>query len=167
MADDQAMMWAEVDDIGSLLGELGDEEFDTPSLCSGWAVREVLGHMGLGHTTPMGAMVGRMAKHGFNVTKASKLESTTMFAGKSADDIRRPTGRNRAIPEDRLRRALDLARSEGSPMFSPKKNVPVSISSPPISTGPAATAWRRCRHGSPAERLSASGRPRRAVRQYW
>ena len=160
MADDMTLLWAEVDDIGGLLSELGDEQFDTPSLCSGWAVRDVLGHMGLGHTTPMGAMIGRIAKYGFNVTKASSRESTMLFAGKAPDeirrfwsevmmathprkgiskmiparagfldhlvhnqDIRRPTGHARSIPEERLRRALELARSEGSPMFSPKRNV--------------------------------------------
>ena len=47
---DETMMWDEVADIGVLLHELDDEAFDTPSLCDGWAVRDVLGHMGLGHT---------------------------------------------------------------------------------------------------------------------
>jgi hypothetical protein len=48
----ETMMWDEVADIGALLHELDDEAFDTPSLCDGWAVTDVLGHMGLGHTTP-------------------------------------------------------------------------------------------------------------------
>lgn len=160
MADETTMMWDEVADIGKLLHELDEAAFDTPSLCRGWAVRDVLGHMSLGHTTPMPAMVGRIAKYGFNVTKASFAESKTLFAGKSADDvrrfwdevmvaqhpmkgisklipvragfldhlvhnqdIRRPTGAARTIPSDRLVRALELVRSEGSPMFSPKKAV--------------------------------------------
>src|SRR5947209_15163447 len=116
--------------------------------------------MGLGHTTPMTTMTARIVKYGFNITKASRNESKTMFAGKKADeirrfwdevmvaghtrkgisrlipnragfldhlvhnqDIRRPTGHPRQVPEDRLRRALDLVRSEGTPMFNPKKNV--------------------------------------------
>jgi uncharacterized protein (TIGR03083 family) len=160
MADDAAVMWDEVADIGRLLHELEDTEFDTPSLCDGWAVRDVLGHMALGHTTSMGTMTGRIAKYGFNVTKASFNESKTLFAGKSADeiqhfwddvmvadhprrgisrvipnrvnfldhlvhnqDMRRPTGHSRQVPEDRLRRALELVRTEGSPMFNPKRNV--------------------------------------------
>lgn len=158
MADEAAMMWDEVADIGQLLHQLDDSAFDTPSLCRGWAVRDVLGHMGLGHTTPMPAMVGRVARYGFNVTKASFNESKGLFAGKSADDvrrfwdevmvaqhpmkgisklipkkagfldhlvhnqdIRRPTGAGRTIPSDRLVRALELVRSEGSPMFNPRK----------------------------------------------
>jgi hypothetical protein len=38
-------------------------------------------------------------------------------------DMRRPTGHSRQVPEERLRRALELVRTEGTPMFSPKKNV--------------------------------------------
>src|SRR5205823_135235 len=38
-------------------------------------------------------------------------------------DMRRPTGHSRLVPEDRRRRALELVRTEGTPMFSPKKNV--------------------------------------------
>jgi Mycothiol maleylpyruvate isomerase N-terminal domain len=86
---DETMMWDEVADIGALLHELDDEAFDTPSLCHGWAVRDVLGHMGLGHTTPMPAMVARIGRYAFNVTKASFTESKTLFAGQNADEIRR------------------------------------------------------------------------------
>jgi len=160
MADDMALMWDEVADIGTLLHDLDANEFDTPSLCEGWAVRDVLGHMGLGHTVPMPAMVAKIARFGFNVSKASAIASKQLFAGKSADeirqfwddvmvathprkgisklipakagfldhmvhnqDIRRPTGHSRTISEDRLLRALELVRSEASPMFNPKKNV--------------------------------------------
>lgn len=158
--DDEAMMWEEVSDIGVLLHQFDDAAFDTPSLCRGWAVRDVLGHMGLGHTTAMPAMIAKIGRYGFNVSKASFVESKTMFAGRSADeirgfwdevmvaqhprrgistlipfragfldhlvhnqDMRRPTGEPRSIPEERLRRALDLVRTEGNPMFKPKKAV--------------------------------------------
>jgi uncharacterized protein (TIGR03083 family) len=86
---DETMMWDEVADIGALLHELDDEAFDTPSLCEGWVVRDVLGHMGLGHTVPMPAMIARVGRYAFNVTKASFTESRTLFAGKDADQIRR------------------------------------------------------------------------------
>ena len=157
---DETMMWDEVADIGALLHELDDEAFDTPSLCDGWAVRDVLGHMGLGHTTPMPAMLARIGRYAFNVTKASFTESKTLFAGQNADeirrfwdevmvaqhpkrgisklipaksgfldhlvhnqDIRRPTGKPRTIPEARLHRALQLVRAEASPLFNSKRNV--------------------------------------------
>ena len=157
---DETMMWDEVADIGVLLHELDDEAFDTPSLCDGWAVRDVLGHMGLGHTTPMPAMIARVGRYAFNVTKASFTESRTLFAGKGADeirrfwdevmvaqhprkgiskliptksgfldhlihnqDIRRPAGKPRTIPEARLHRALELVHTEASPLFNPRRNV--------------------------------------------
>jgi len=157
---DETMMWDEVADIGTLLHELDDGAFDTPSLCDGWAVRDVLGHMGLGHTTPMPAMVARVGRYAFNVNKASFTESKTLFAGQGADeirrfwdevmvaqhprkgisklirtksgfldhlihnqDIRRPTGKPRTVPEARLRRALELVCTEVSPLFSPRRNV--------------------------------------------
>jgi uncharacterized protein (TIGR03083 family) len=159
-AGDGAMMWDEVADIGRLLHDLDDAAFDTPSLCTGWSVRDVLGHMGLGHTVPMGSMVARIGRYGFNVPKASFNESKKLFASSSPDeirafwddvmvaqhprkgisklipersglvdhlvhnqDIRRPTGKERVIPEDRLRRALELVRTDGNGIFNPKKNV--------------------------------------------
>jgi uncharacterized protein (TIGR03083 family) len=157
---DKTMMWDEVADIGVLLHELDDGAFDTPSLCDGWAVRDVLGHMGLGHTTPMPEVLARVGRYSFNVNKASYTESKTLFAGQGADeirrfwdevmvarqprkgisklirtksgfldhlihnqDIRRPTGKPRTIPEARLRRALHLVCTEATPLFSPKRNV--------------------------------------------
>jgi len=157
---DETMMWDEVADIGALLHELDDEAFDTPSLCDGWAVRDVLGHMGLGHTTPMPAMLARVGRYAFNVTRASFTESRTLFAGKGADeirrfwdevmvaqhprkgisklipfksgfldhlihnqDIRRPVGKPRTIPEARLHRALHLVGTEATPIFNPRRIV--------------------------------------------
>lgn len=160
MGDDMAMMWDEVADIGALLHQLDDDAFDGPSLCAGWAVRDVLGHMAAGHTTPMPSMIAKVARYGFNVTKASFAESKTFFASKDAadvrrfwdevmvaqhprkgiaklippragfldhlihnEDIRRPTGVGRTVASDRLVRALELVRSEGNPLFNPKRNV--------------------------------------------
>ena len=84
-----ALLAREVADIGTLFKELGDAEFDAPSLCAGWVVRDVLGHMGMGHATPTPTMLLLLAKHGFSLPKASRIESITMFAGESGDDIRR------------------------------------------------------------------------------
>src|SRR5690349_3037302 len=129
------MMWEEVADIGILLHELDDPAFDAPSLCAGWAVRDVLGHMGLGHTTPFPSMVARVGRYGFNVTKASFRESKELFAGKSADDIRHfwddvmvaghpMRGISRLIPTkagflDHLVHNQDIRRPTGKPRTIP------------------------------------------------
>lgn len=89
MSDDQAMMWDEVADIGLLLHELDDTAFDAQSLCAGWKVRDVLGHMASGHTFPMGTMLSVLARYRFNVTKASFSESPRFFKDKSAAEVRR------------------------------------------------------------------------------
>jgi uncharacterized protein (TIGR03083 family) len=157
---DEAMMWDEVTDIGALLHELDDAAFDAPSLCDGWVVRDVLGHMGLGHTTPMAVALARVGRYAFNVNRASFTESKALFAGKGPDevrrfwdevmvarhprkgisklitaragfldhlihnqDIRRPAGKPRVIPEARLHRALQLTCTEASPLFNPRRNV--------------------------------------------
>jgi uncharacterized protein (TIGR03083 family) len=82
------LMWAEMGDLGTLLHELPDEDFDRPSLCEGWNVRDVLGHMLAGHTTPMGQMLASVAKHRFNVTKASFEESQAFVRDLTPDEIR-------------------------------------------------------------------------------
>jgi uncharacterized protein (TIGR03083 family) len=75
----EAMMWAEVEDIGALLHELADDEFDQPSLCDGWMVRDVIGHMSYGHTTPMPSIVAGLVKYKGNLTKGS-FELSKQFA---------------------------------------------------------------------------------------
>lgn len=153
------LMWAEMADLGGLLHELPAGDFDAPSLCDGWAVRDVVGHMLLGHTTPMPKMISTLARYGFNVTRGSREESRKfvkdlapaeicaawddVVANRTKrgiskvirpaegfvdhtvhhQDIRRPLGRTRVIPEPRLVAALDGAVSVSSPMFSPKRNV--------------------------------------------
>jgi uncharacterized protein (TIGR03083 family) len=86
MVDDRAMMWDEIADIGDLVYQLDDVAFDTPSLCPGWTVRDVLGHLGFVHTASMIAMIGRSAfdRFSFNTFEPSKA----LFAGKSVEDIR-------------------------------------------------------------------------------
>jgi len=87
MVDDRAMMWDEVADIGDLVHQLDDGAFDAPSLCPGWAVRDVLGHMGFVHTASMISMIRRSA---FDRFKLNTFEpSKTLLAGKSVEEIRR------------------------------------------------------------------------------
>jgi uncharacterized protein (TIGR03083 family) len=135
MTEDLSMMWAEVDDIGGLLHEIDDSAFDAPSLCDGWAVRDVLGHMSVGHTTPFPSMVVRVARRGFNVTKASFEESQTFAEDRSADELRqfwdqvmiaeRPRkGISKMIPDDagfldHLIHHQDIRRPLGRPRDIP------------------------------------------------
>ena len=64
---------------GDLEG-LTDEQWHRPSLCEGWSVEDVLGHMtATAHMSPP-AFFGQMIKHGFNFDKMAKahiLERTS------------------------------------------------------------------------------------------
>lgn len=128
LADERAEMTA-------LLGELSEVEWDAPTLCAGWRVREIVGHMRY-DVISLGAYTRIALRHRFSidgVNNAMAAEGThrapadllTEFATAPrtvsrlwprlglADlfvhqqDIRRPLGRDREIPADRLRAVLD------------------------------------------------------------
>jgi uncharacterized protein (TIGR03083 family) len=130
--------------ISELLHQLDDGQWDAPSLCEGWRVRDVVSHMCLGYTTPMPSMVGKLGRYGFNIPKASLKESIShadrrtpaeileVFDGIHTNDvrkgiarvikpseglvdhlihhqdIRRPLGLEREMPEERLVAALGI-----------------------------------------------------------
>ena len=61
-------VWATVDqerrDLADLLETLSDAQWDTPSLCEGWRVREVAAHLTLAHTGPGRAVVEAVRARG-------------------------------------------------------------------------------------------------------
>ena len=72
MAHDwNTLFWAESVELADLYDAISDSDFDHDSLCTGWQVRDVAGHMLFGHTTPMPQMIGFLLKHRFNVPKGS------------------------------------------------------------------------------------------------
>jgi uncharacterized protein (TIGR03083 family) len=130
--------------ISEFLHELTPAQWDQPSLCEGWRVRDVVSHMCVGYTTPMPRMIAKVAQRGFNVPKASLEESVGFGTDHSPDeilatfdsihrgnirkgiakmikpaeglvdhmihhqDMRRPLGAPRVMPEDRLVAALGI-----------------------------------------------------------
>jgi uncharacterized protein (TIGR03083 family) len=85
--DYDALRLQELAAISELLHELRPEEWDAPSLCDGWRVRDVIGHMSLGYTTPMGTMLAKVGRYGFNVPKASRAESIAYASAHSPDEL--------------------------------------------------------------------------------
>src|SRR4051794_36245596 len=61
-------VWAVVDRerirLADLLAELADDEWNRPSLCRGWSVREVAAHLVLAHTGPGAAAVAMVRARG-------------------------------------------------------------------------------------------------------
>ncbi|HZQ58298.1 MAG TPA: maleylpyruvate isomerase family mycothiol-dependent enzyme [Acidimicrobiales bacterium] len=89
--------------ISELLHELRPEEWDVPSVCDGWRVRDVIGHMCLGYTTPMPTMVAKIGRYGFNVPKASREESITYASARSPEEL---LGVFDAIHRDNIRKGI-------------------------------------------------------------
>jgi uncharacterized protein (TIGR03083 family) len=144
-ADYDTLRYEELASISEFCHTLDPGQWDTPSLCAGWRVRDVIGHMSVGYTTGFPTMAGKLARHGFNVPKTSKAESIAFASSRTPEqlldvfdsifknrlrkgitrfikpteslldhvvhhqDIRRPLGLPRQMPEDRLVAALDVA----------------------------------------------------------
>lgn len=142
--DYDELRYEELASISALCHTLDASQWDTPSLCEGWRVRDVIGHMSVGYTTGLPTMLAKLARVGFNVPKASKAESIAFASSRTPEqlldvfdsifqqrirkgithfikpteglldhvvhhqDIRRPLGLPRQIPEQRLVAALDV-----------------------------------------------------------
>ena len=138
--DTKAMARAERADLADFLATLTTEEWDAPTLCSQWRVRDVVAHMFSYEDLSMLGLVRRMAKGAGKANAAGVAELrdrspdellalvrdhldprglTARFGGRIAladgtihhQDIRRPLGRPRAIPAERLRVVLDFAKT--------------------------------------------------------
>ena len=156
--DYEALMWEETADLADYVAGLPDADWDRDSLCDGWRVRDVISHMCIGHTEPLGSILLEVAKHRFDIDAASAVASAAYadahtpteladtFSGIAANrtrrgisrlipykagftdhlvhnqDIRRPLGQPREIPEARLLAALDaLPQNLGGTMPARKR----------------------------------------------
>jgi uncharacterized protein (TIGR03083 family) len=151
---DEDRQWAYVADerraVLDLLQDLRAAEWDAASLCAGWRVRDVVGHLTMATDTPVSAAVVGLVRAGFDVDRflrrsavqRGSLPLTTLLAGwrRAVDsrrtppggtagqmlvevvshhqDIRRPLGRPRATPPERLLGALETAVRLGGPFGS-------------------------------------------------
>jgi uncharacterized protein (TIGR03083 family) len=73
--DYRRMTRDELTDMQVMLHSLGDGQWNAPSLCEGWKVRHVIGHMCLGASTNPLMLPILAAPYGFNIAKASGRES--------------------------------------------------------------------------------------------
>lgn len=95
-------------EFADLLASLAPQQWGMASLCSGWTVRDVVAHT----VAYLDQLVGLM-RRGVDPSGAGAL-----YGGRVAlieclihqQDVRRPLGRLRAIPRDRLRVSLSYAR---------------------------------------------------------
>ncbi|WP_062978711.1 maleylpyruvate isomerase family mycothiol-dependent enzyme [Nocardia flavorosea] len=131
----RGMLAAERAEFTALLRGLGNEEWDAPTLCTGWRVRELVGHLRY-DAIPLTEYAGIAARNRFSIdgvnnamaAEGSRRTPAELLAEfESAprtvsrlwprlgladllihqQDIRRPLGRRREIPTDRLKAVLD------------------------------------------------------------
>lgn len=117
--DYEALLWDESRDVAQFLDEIDDSDFDVASLCEGWRVSDVVGHMIIGHTTPMPSMMVAIAKYGFNDHTLNGISRVIPKKEGFTDhlihnqDMRRPLGGPREIAPERLSAALDALPTIG------------------------------------------------------
>lgn len=140
------LLWEESGDITVLLDDLADADFDQPSLCEGWRVRDVVSHMILGHTTPMPKMLMSIARFRFNVPRASRALSAHYGSAHTADELRATwtemvadrtvKGIGRVIPDhegftDHLVHHQDIRRSLDRPRSIPAERLVAALDALP------------------------------------
>ena len=73
----------ENDDFSALLHELSADEWERPSLCEGWLVRDVVGHILYGNELKLWTLPWRLARFGFSSDRSGKHYSIQRAAGRS------------------------------------------------------------------------------------
>jgi uncharacterized protein (TIGR03083 family) len=124
--DAKQYFFDERDSLVRTLETLTPEQWDAPSLCAGWRVRDVAGHLVTGLEMSLATVLMRTARAGFNINKASAkaavvagsrpteelakaIESTTALSG-----FAKVLGYAKLVPDlmihhEDIRRAIGLA----------------------------------------------------------
>ena len=82
---------------------LTDAQWQTPSLCTGWSVMQVLGHMTAAATSSPGKFFGGLLKSGFKFNKMAEV------------DIARETEGGPAATLKRFKNAINLSKAPPGP----------------------------------------------------
>jgi uncharacterized protein (TIGR03083 family) len=101
--DDDAV-WAATDrersSLADLLEDLTVEEWDAPSLCAGWRVREVAAHLALAHSGPAAAVAGMVRARGSfdRMVRDTALRHAAAPTAQLVAEIRAMVGSRRRAP---------------------------------------------------------------------
>jgi uncharacterized protein (TIGR03083 family) len=69
--DYRALKFAELADFSDFLRGLRDDQWEVPSLCEGWKVRDVVSHLTVGYTFSLATIAGQVIKFRGSVPKGS------------------------------------------------------------------------------------------------
>src|SRR5438067_10882325 len=86
---------AERADLADFVEGLSDTQLETPSLCGGWSVRDVVGHVISAGNMSVGGFLGGRTGAGFNSDKYAQKGADRCHGGTAADRAGKP----RATPK--------------------------------------------------------------------
>jgi uncharacterized protein (TIGR03083 family) len=130
-------------DLSAYLHTLDDADWEQPSLCDGWRVRDVVGHLLYGNEQHLSTLPFRLAKHGFSSDRSGKAYSIARAEGRTpaelvrAFDDRDPwAGTCRVFPPklvllDRLVHHQDIRRALGHQRAIPEERVVAVLDATP------------------------------------
>jgi uncharacterized protein (TIGR03083 family) len=108
-------VWAAIDqqrlDLADLLDGLADDEWERPSLCTGWRVRDVAAHLALAHTGPGRAVLELVRAGGSlpRLIRTTAVRHAALPTERIAAEIRAMAGsRRRAVGVSHLEPLLDV-----------------------------------------------------------
>jgi uncharacterized protein (TIGR03083 family) len=122
-------------DFTAYLGTLPAADWDRPSLCEGWRVRDVVGHILYGNELKLWTLPFRLARYGFSSDRSGKAYSIARAEGRDTQQLladfqaRDPWGGTcRVFPPrltllDRLAHHQDIRRSLGHERTIPEERL--------------------------------------------
>jgi len=130
-------------DFSAYLNSLDDADWERPSHCEGWRVRDVVGHILYGNEMHLSTLPFRLAKYGFSSDRSGQAYSIARAEGRTpaelvqAFDDRDPwAGTCRVFPPkltllDRLVHHQDIRRALGHPREIPEGRVVAALDATP------------------------------------
>jgi uncharacterized protein (TIGR03083 family) len=130
-------------EFSALLHSLPADDWERPSLCDGWRVRDVVGHILYGNEMNLATLPLRLARYGFSSDKSGKAYSIARAEGRSPEELVRAfdardpwAGTCKVFPPkltllDRLVHHQDIRRALDKPRTIPAERVVAVLDATP------------------------------------
>lgn len=130
-------------DFSALLHELEPAEWERPSLCEGWRVRDVVGHILYGNELRLWTLPWKLARFGFSSDRSGKHYSIRRAEGRAPQELVRDFDRRdpwagtcKVFPPkltllDRLTHHQDIRRALGRPRIIPEERLVAVLDATP------------------------------------
>jgi uncharacterized protein (TIGR03083 family) len=130
-------------ELSAYLHTLDDADWDRPSLCDGWRVRDVVGHLLDGNEMRLWTLPFRLARYGFSSDRSGKAHSIARAEGRTPGELLRDfderdpwAGTCRVFPPklvllDRLVHHQDIRRALGHHRDIPSERVVAVLDATP------------------------------------